>query len=130
MSHDIYSARSWRRFWWRRGARSLDDASGLEAAIEPLLAGSTPPLFKARALDFLACSLLFPPVQAQLTLAERSARRALALYPKDPTLHGTLGSALVELGKTEEARGHLQYLLKHSLQRSDRRLARKYLKGA
>ena len=111
-----------------RLSRAVNDAAGLEPAMDRFLAGSTPPLFKARALDLLACSLLFPPVQAQLALAERSARRALMLFPNDPTLHGTLGTALVELGQTGEACTHLLYLLKHSLQRSDRRLARKYLK--
>ena len=111
-----------------RLSRALGDTTGLEPTMDRISSSNVSPLFKARALDTLACSLVFPPVHAQLAFAERSARLALDLFPTDPTLHGTLGAALVELGKTAEARNHLLYLLKHSLQRSDRRLAREYLK--
>jgi len=108
----------------------VEDTSGLVATVDRYVASPVPTLFKTRALDMLACGLLFPPQPELLPLAEEWSRRALTLSPDDLTLYGTLGAALIERGNREEGKRHLQHLLKHTRNRADRRLARKYLARA
>jgi hypothetical protein len=104
-----------------------DELSGLEAAVDAYADGSASPLLKTRALDLSARALLFPLRAEAVPLAERWARRAIALRPEDPALYGTLGVALVERGEKAEAHGHLRHLLQHSRVSAERRLARRYL---
>jgi Flp pilus assembly protein TadD, contains TPR repeats len=78
-------------------------------------------------LDGLACHLLFSSSSAWLPHAEKLILRALELTPDQPSLKGTLGGVLTEMGRFSEAEPLLRECLERSLAIHDQAISSLYL---
>lgn len=85
------------------------------------------PIQKQKILDGFICQILYKPKPSHLDTAERLARVALELAPDTPTLKGTLGGVLVELGNYREAEPLLAECLARCPAVHDRAISSFYL---
>lgn len=91
-----------------------------------ILIGTGKPLFSLNILGFPALFLFHKPA-SDLLVAERMIRQAIELSPEQPTLFGTLGGIVVELGRFAEGETHLRFCLKHSKSIRDSGICNLYL---
>jgi tetratricopeptide (TPR) repeat protein len=99
----------------------------VHAAVESFLASAAAVSKKVFVLDHLACLPIMSKCSDYLLEALHWIERALALNPKNPTLMGTKGGLLVELGRLQEAVPFLQECLTTSTANHDFGISTSYL---